>query len=66
MKGNHKKMKTKLPNIGIEWDVIKDLDEFHIDDMRAFGIILLTLVKGDDVKLVAYELDTGKWGLLQQ
>ena len=59
-------MVSKLPNIGIEWDVIKDLDEFHIDDMRAFGIILLTLVKDDDVKLVAYELDTGKWGLLQQ
>jgi len=56
----------KLPKIGIEWGVIKDLDEFHIDDMRAFGIILLTLVKGDDVKLVVYEIQTGKWGLLQE
>ena len=55
-----------LPNIGIEWEVVKELDEFHIDDMRAFGIIILTLVKGDDVKLVVYELDTGKWGLLQE
>jgi hypothetical protein len=55
----------RLPNIEIEWSYYKELDEIHIDDMRAFGIILLTLVKGDNIQLVAYEIDTNKWGLLQ-
>jgi hypothetical protein len=56
----------RLPNIEIEWTYYKELDEIHIDDMRAFGIILLTLVKGDNIQLVAYEIDTNKWALLQE
>jgi hypothetical protein len=56
----------RLPNIEIEWSYYKELDEIHIDDMKAFGIILLTLVKDNEVQLVAYEIDTNKWALLQE
>jgi hypothetical protein len=56
----------KLPAIQIDWDYFKELDEVHVDDMRAFGIILLTLVKDNDIQLVAYEMDTKKWALLQE
>ena len=56
----------KLPAIQIDWDYFKSLDEIHVDDMRAFGIILLTLVKDDEIKLVAYEMDTKRWALLQE
>ena len=56
----------KLPAIQIDWDYFKSLDEVHVDDMRAFGIILLTLVKDNEVQLVAYEIEEGKWTLLQE
>jgi hypothetical protein len=56
----------RLPNIEIEWTYYKELDEIYLDDMSAFGIILLTLVKGDNIQLVAYEIDTNKWGILQE
>jgi hypothetical protein len=56
----------KLPAIQIEWDYFKGLDEIHCDDLTPFGIILLTLVKDDNVQLVAYEIDTKTWGLLQE
>jgi hypothetical protein len=56
----------KLPAIQIEWDYFKSIDESYVDDLSEFGIILLTLVKDDDVKLVAYEIDTKTWGLLQE
>ena len=56
----------KLPAIQIEWDYFKSIDESYVDDLSQFGIILLTLVKDDDVKLVAYEIDTKTWGLLQE
>ena len=56
----------KLPAIQIDWDYFKSLDEIHLDDMRAFGIILLTLVKDNEVQLVAYEIEEGKWTLLQE
>ena len=56
----------KLPNIGIEWNYFKELDESHLDDLSAFGIIILVLIKGDDSTFVVYELDTQTWGLLQE
>jgi hypothetical protein len=56
----------RLPNIAIEWDYYKGLDEIHLEDLTHFGIILLTLVKDDNVQLVAYEIDTKQWGLIQQ
>jgi hypothetical protein len=56
----------RLPNIAIEWDYYKGLDEIYLEDLTPFGILLLTLVKDDDVKLVAYEIDTKTWGLLQE
>ena len=56
----------KLPAIQIEWDYFKTIDEAHLDDLSEFGIILLTVVKDDDVILLAYEIDTKTWGLLQQ
>jgi hypothetical protein len=55
-----------LPAIQIEWDYFKSIDESYVDDLSEFGIILLTLVKDDDVKLVAYEIDTKRWALLQE
>ena len=54
-----------LPNIQIDWDYYKGLDEIHLEDLTPFGILLLTLVKGDEVQLIAYELDTKTWGLIQ-
>lgn len=56
---------SKLPNIGLDWDFFKDVTESEVDDMEEFGIILLTLVKDDKVLLLAYELDSKTWGLLQ-
>ena len=56
---------SKLPNIGLDWDFFKDIEESGVDDMSQFGFILLTLVKGDKVILLGYELDTQTWGLLQ-
>ena len=55
-----------LPKLEIEWSYFKTLDEVHVDDLRPFGIILLTLVKDDNAQLVAYEIDTKTWGLLQE
>ena len=54
-----------LPNIAIEWTYYKDLDEIHLDDMSAFNILLLTLVKGDNIQLVAYDIEEKSWGILQ-
>ena len=55
----------RLPNIQIDWDEFRAFDEIHCDDMRAFGIILLTIVKDDNIQLVAYDIDEQKWALLQ-
>jgi hypothetical protein len=55
-----------IPTIEIEWSYFKELDEIHCDDLTPFGIILLTLVKNGDAQLVAYEIDTKTWGLLQE
>jgi hypothetical protein len=55
-----------LPTIEIDWEEFKALDEIYLDDLTPFGILVLTLVKGDEVQLVAYEIDTQRWGLLQQ
>lgn len=54
-----------LPNIEIEWAHFKDLDEIYVENLIAFGIILLTLVKDEEVQLVAYDIEEQKWGLLQ-
>lgn len=54
-----------LPNIQIDWDYFKSLDEIHLDDLTPMGMILLVLVKGDDVQLIGYEIDTKTWGLIQ-
>ena len=55
-----------LPKIEIEWNYYKGLDEIYFDDLTPFGVLLLTLVKDDNVQLIAYEIDTKTWGLLQQ
>jgi hypothetical protein len=55
-----------IPIIEIEWDYFKELDESYIDDLTPFGIILLVLIKGDDTKFFAYELDTQKWSILRE
>jgi DNA-directed RNA polymerase subunit L len=55
-----------LPIIEIEWKHYKELDEIHLDDLTPFNILLLTLVKGDEVQLVAYDIEEKKWALLQQ
>jgi hypothetical protein len=54
-----------LPIIEIEWKQLIDLDEIYVEDLRPFRIILLTLVKDEEVQLVAYDIDEQKWGLLQ-
>jgi hypothetical protein len=54
-----------LPIIEIEWKHLIDLDEIYVEDLRPFRIILLTLVKDEEVQLVAYDIDEQKWGLLQ-
>jgi hypothetical protein len=59
-------MHSKLPNIQIDWDYFKTIDEAHVDDLSEFGILLLTVVKDDNVMLLAYEIDSKSWGLLQQ
>jgi hypothetical protein len=56
----------ELPTIEIEWTHYKELDEIHLDDLTQFNILLLTLVKGDEVQLVAYDIEEKKWALLQQ
>jgi DNA-directed RNA polymerase subunit L len=56
----------ELPNIEIEWMHYKELDEIHLDDLTPFNILLLTLVKGDEVQLVAYDIEEKKWGILQE
>ena len=38
----------------------------YLDDLTHFGVLVLTLVKGDEVQLVAYDIEEMKWGLLQQ
>jgi hypothetical protein len=55
-----------LPTIEIEWSYYKELDEIYLDDLTPFGILLLTLIKDDNVQLVAYEIHTQTWGLLQE
>jgi hypothetical protein len=52
--------------IEIEWEYFKELDEIYLDDLTPFGILVLTLVKDENVQLVAYDIDEQKWGLLQQ
>ena len=56
----------RLPAIQIDWDYFKELDESYVDDLTPFGIIVLTLVKDGDATLVAYEIDTNTWGILQE
>lgn len=56
----------KLPNIQIDWNYFKTIDESYVDDMRVFGIILLTIVKDNDVQIICYELNTKQWVLLQE
>lgn len=55
-----------LPAIEIDWEEFKAFDEIYLDDLTHFGVLVLTLVKGDEVQLVAYDIDEHKWGLLQQ
>ena len=52
--------------IEIEWDYFKELDEIHFDDLTPFNILLLTLVKDDEVKLVAYDIEEKQWAILQE
>jgi hypothetical protein len=55
-----------LPTIEIEWEKFRAFDEIYLDDLTPFGVLVLTIVKGDNVQLVAYDIDEQKWGLLQQ
>jgi hypothetical protein len=55
-----------IPTIEIDWTHLKELDEIYLDDLTPFGVLVLTLVKGDEVQLVAYDIDEHRWGLLQQ
>jgi hypothetical protein len=55
-----------LPTIEIDWEEFKAFDEIYLDDLTHFGVLVLTLVKGDEVQLVAYDIDEQKWGLLQE
>jgi hypothetical protein len=55
-----------IPTIEIDWEEFKAFDEIYLDDLTPFGVLVLTLVKGDEVQLVAYEINTQSWGLLQQ
>ena len=50
--------------IEIEWTHLKDLDEIYVEDLIAFGIILLTLIKNDNVQLVAYDTEEKVWSIL--
>ena len=50
--------------IEIDWTHLKDLDEIYVEDLRAFGIILLTLIKDDNVQLVAYDMKEKSWAIL--
>jgi len=53
-----------LPSIEIQWEEFIDLDEVHVDYMELFGIILLTLVKDDDAKIIYYEYKKDEWGVM--
>ena len=55
-----------IPTIEIDWTHLKDLDEIYVEDLRPFRIILLTLVKNEEVQLVAYDIEEMKWGLLKE
>jgi hypothetical protein len=52
--------------IEIEWDEFKAFDEIYLDDLTPFNIILLTLVKDDEVKLVAYDTEEKQWAILRE
>lgn len=52
--------------IEIEWDYFKKLDEIHFDDLSPFNVLLLTLVKDDEIKLVAYDTEEKQWALLRE
>jgi hypothetical protein len=54
-----------LPTIEIQLDEFKAFDEIYLDDLTPFGILVLTIVKEDNVQLIAYEIDTQRWSLLQ-
>jgi len=54
-----------LPTIEIEWDEFTSFDEIYLDDLTPFGILVLTIVKEDNVQLIAYDIDEQKWGVLQ-
>jgi hypothetical protein len=56
----------RLPNIQIDWDYFKELDEIHFDDLTPFNILLLTFVKDDEVKLVAYDTEEKQWAILRE
>ena len=54
-----------LPAIEIQWDEFRAFDEIYLDDLTPFGILVLTIVKEDNVQLIAYDIDEQKWGVLQ-
>jgi hypothetical protein len=53
-----------IPIIQIDWDYFVELDEMYVEDLRPFSIILLTLIKDEEVQLVAYDIEEKKWALL--
>jgi len=52
--------------IEIDWDEFTSFDEIYLDDLTPFGILVLTIVKKDNVQLIAYDIDEQKWALLKQ
>jgi len=55
-----------IASIEIDWDYFKELDEIYFDDLTPFNILLLTLVKDDEVKLVAYDTEEKQWAILRE
>jgi DNA-directed RNA polymerase subunit L len=53
-----------IPIIQIDWDYFIELDEMYVEDLTPFSIILLTLIKDEEVQLVAYDIEEKKWSLL--
>jgi hypothetical protein len=50
--------------IEIDWTHLKDIDEIYVEDLRPFSIILLTLIKDEEVQLVAYDTEEKVWSIL--
>ena len=62
---NQSTISGRLPAIEIDWDEFRAFDEIYLDDLTPFGILVLTIVKEDNVQLIGYDIDEQRWGVLQ-